>query len=259
MSGDKKRATVAIQSSIKTGHRQPIAYFDSRQYIQHNLSLGDGLDPLLAFLDSLQKDQVKVNVVRSFEDGEFSFAHAAYVLGDWGPMTGFEIHRWHEGRIVEHWDNLQSTPGTRNLSDRSLIDGPTAVLDLDKTSSNKAVAITFTDEILLAQKMEAIGAFFNDWKLQQHNHGLRDGILNWVEREEDRQPFGAVRYKKRHLVMGEGNFVLVACEGELLGGTLDKVALYDLYRLEKGKIVEHWDVIEKIIPRAEWKNSNGKF
>ena len=31
----------------------------------------------------------------------------------------------------------------------------------------------------------------------------------------------------------------------------------DLFRLENGKIVEHWDVIEPIPPASEWKNTNG--
>jgi predicted SnoaL-like aldol condensation-catalyzing enzyme len=32
-----------------------------------------------------------------------------------------------------------------------------------------------------------------------------------------------------------------------------------MYRLEGDQIVEHWDSIEPIPPRAEWKNDNGKF
>jgi hypothetical protein len=34
---------------------------------------------------------------------------------------------------------------------------------------------------------------------------------------------------------------------------------YDLYRIEKGRIAEHWDTLEPIPPRADWKNVNGKF
>ncbi|TIX10233.1 MAG: ester cyclase, partial [Mesorhizobium sp.] len=34
---------------------------------------------------------------------------------------------------------------------------------------------------------------------------------------------------------------------------------YDLFRVENGKIAEHWDTIEAIPPNAEWKNGNGKF
>jgi predicted SnoaL-like aldol condensation-catalyzing enzyme len=42
-------------------------------------------------------------------------------------------------------------------------------------------------------------------------------------------------------------------------GKGDHVAYYDLFRLEEGKIVEHWDVIENIPAESEWKNTNGKF
>jgi predicted SnoaL-like aldol condensation-catalyzing enzyme len=37
------------------------------------------------------------------------------------------------------------------------------------------------------------------------------------------------------------------------------VSYYELYRIDNGKIAEHWDTIEPIPPRAEWKNPNGKF
>ena len=36
------------------------------------------------------------------------------------------------------------------------------------------------------------------------------------------------------------------------------VAFYDLFRVENGKIAEHWDTIETI-PAEDWKNDNGKF
>ena len=63
-------------------------------------------------------------------------------------------------------------------------------------------------------------------------------------------------YNKTHKILGEGNFVLAISEG-----TFADVATsyYDLFRIENGKIVEHWDVMESIIPKAEWQNTNGKF
>ena len=36
-------------------------------------------------------------------------------------------------------------------------------------------------------------------------------------------------------------------------------AFYDLYRAQDGKLVEHWDTIEAVPPKSEWKNCNGKF
>jgi predicted SnoaL-like aldol condensation-catalyzing enzyme len=65
-----------------------------------------------------------------------------------------------------------------------------------------------------------------------------------------------VSYDKVHRILGEGNFVLVMSEGSF-GDHAS--AYYDLYRIENGKIAEHWDTIQSIPRRAEWKNSNGKF
>ena len=63
-------------------------------------------------------------------------------------------------------------------------------------------------------------------------------------------------YVRIHKVLGEGNFVLVVSEGSFAG---KEVAFYDLFRVESGKIAEHWDIIESLLPATEWKNQNGKF
>jgi predicted SnoaL-like aldol condensation-catalyzing enzyme len=57
-------------------------------------------------------------------------------------------------------------------------------------------------------------------------------------------------------VLAEGSFVLSVSEGAR-GGVHS--SFYDLFRVEAGKLVEHWDTIEAIPPRSEWKNDNGKF
>jgi predicted SnoaL-like aldol condensation-catalyzing enzyme len=105
----RNEITIEIQESLETRAKAPIANFDSRNYTQHNLALGDGLRPILELMDALPAGRTTVTAHRSFVDGEYSVAHLDYVLGDWGPMVGFEIHRWEDGLIVEHWDNLQAS------------------------------------------------------------------------------------------------------------------------------------------------------
>ena len=63
-------------------------------------------------------------------------------------------------------------------------------------------------------------------------------------------------YDRIHKVLGEGNFVLVVSEGSFAG---KHVSFYDLFRVEAGKIAEHWDVIEPLLPNSEWQHQNGKF
>jgi predicted SnoaL-like aldol condensation-catalyzing enzyme len=63
-------------------------------------------------------------------------------------------------------------------------------------------------------------------------------------------------YQKNHMILGEGNFVLAVSEGQFLG---KNSAFYDLFRVEDGLIVEHWDTIQEIPPQEQWLNQNGKF
>ena len=65
-----------------------------------------------------------------------------------------------------------------------------------------------------------------------------------------------IKYDRIHRVLAEGNFVLSVSEGSLDGV---HSAFYDLFRVADGRLVEHWDTIEAIAPRSEWKNDNGKF
>lgn len=59
-----------------------------------------------------------------------------------------------------------------------------------------------------------------------------------------------------HQVLAQGNFVLAVGEGTF-GGV--PTAYYDLWRVENGKIAEHWDVMETIADKSTWQNQNGKF
>jgi predicted SnoaL-like aldol condensation-catalyzing enzyme len=65
-----------------------------------------------------------------------------------------------------------------------------------------------------------------------------------------------LKYEKIHLLLGEGNFVFEVSEGSI--GS-KPTALFDLFRVENGKLAEHWDTVATIPDRSTWKNANGKF
>ena len=66
----------------------------------------------------------------------------------------------------------------------------------------------------------------------------------------------AMVYDKVHQVLAQGNFVLAVSEGTFGGAA---TSYYDLWRIENGKIAEHWDVMETIAAEDTWQNTNGKF
>ena len=246
-----------MQKSLETRNRFPISYFDSRKYIQHNVLIEDGLGPILAFMDSLPADRTKVDVLRSFEDGAYSVAHADYELGDWGKMVGFEIHRWEDDRIVEHWDNLQAKPAEANSSGRTMTDGVKEVTGPDRTIANKALVERFGIEILINRDFSAASSFFKDDSLIQHSPLVGDGVPALIAYLST----GDAEFGRLHKLLGEGNTVLAISEGTTRSerGTLQPTAFYNLFRIENDAIAEHWDVVEVIAPPDAWRNGNGKF
>jgi predicted SnoaL-like aldol condensation-catalyzing enzyme len=253
MAQSHKEKAVAFLKAIETGDTAPLAYVG--KYTQHNLAVPDGLDGLGAVLKMLPKGSARVSTVRAFQDGDFVFTHTDYDF--FGPKIGFDVFRFENGKIAEHWDNLQEKPASPNPSGRTMTDGPTEVGDLSDTEANKALVRAFIEDVLLHGRMEKVGAYVDGDHYIQHNPQIGDGLAALGAALEALAKQGlAIRYDRIHRVLGEGNFVLCVSEGSFGG---KPTAYYDLFRVANGKIAEHWDVIESILPRAEWKNQNGKF
>ena len=250
-----KEKVVALLKSIETGAQEPVGYINPNKYIQHNLGVADGLAGFGALLQQLPPNSAKVNTVRAFEDGDFVFAQTDYNF--FGPKIGFDIFRFENGKIVEHWDNLQDKPENPNPSGHSMVGGTTEIRNIDMTDENKTLVKNFVEDILVNGKMEKLAGYFEGDIYIQHNPNIADGLSGLGKALEYMASQGiTMKYDKVHRVLGEGNFVLVVSEGSFA----DKnTSFYDLFRIENGKIAEHWDVMETIAAKEDWKNNNGKF
>ncbi len=246
---------VAVLESLESGDPKAIKkYISPTTYIQHNLNFGDGRKALLGSLESLQEAGTKVDVKRVISDGDFVAVHSEYNLN--GPKAVFDIFRFEKGKIVEHWDNLQEVVG-ETPSGHTMLDGATEITDLDKTNENKELVENFVEDVLMGQDPDKLTSYFAGDNYIQHNPYIADGLSGLGKALEEWAKQGVtMQYDKIHMVIGQGDFVLVASEGELG----DKhTSFYDLFRVENGKIREHWDVVETILPEDQWKNDNGKF
>lgn len=251
---ENKQRIVSLLKAIETGAAEPVGYINPKKYIQHNLGVADGLAGFGALLQALPPNSAKVNTVRSFQDGDFVFTHTDYNF--FGPKIGFDIFRFEDGKIVEHWDNLQET-AKPNPSGHTMVDGATEIKDLDKTEANKTLVKNFVDDILMDGKMEKLAGYFEGDNYIQHNPNIPDQLSGLGKALEEWAKQGiTMKYDTIHKVLGEGNFVLAVSEGHLAG---KHTSFYDLFRVENGKIAEHWDVIEPIAAKESWKNNNGKF
>lgn len=247
----------ALLNSFNTGDTAPIAYINPEKYIQHNLDVADGLAGFGAVMQNAPPQGFSADVKRVFTDGDYVIAHTEYDF--FGPKAGFDVFRFEDGLIVEHWDNLSPvTPP--NPSGRTQFDGATELTDLDKTEANKAVVRGFIDDVLVGGNADTITNYVSNETYIQHNSAVADGL----DGLGDALAYFAANdmvmiYDETHKILGEGNFVLAMSEGKFGPAPGDHVAYYDLFRLADGKIVEHWDVIQPIPLQSAWQNQNGKF
>lgn len=232
-------------------------YFDSA-FIQHDPNLADGLAGMKAFAAEVANSPAAdITIYRTLVDGDFVALHSNYKdVGRYGGSAiAFDLFRFKDGKIVEHWGGQQpATPP--NLSGRTEVDGPTDILDREKTEANRALVRTYREAVMVSLRFDRIEEFIDAAHYAQHASKIGDGIVGLRSRIASVAKEGGQLNITSRRYVADGNFVLVLSEGDLPSGL---TALYDLFRVDGGKIVEHWDVLTPIPPRDQWKNANGPF
>ncbi|OQV18824.1 hypothetical protein BV898_07081 [Hypsibius exemplaris] len=252
---NKKQQVLNFLKAFETGAQEPLSVINPNKFIEHDPTGFDGL----AGVKGLQKalnGTARVNTVRVFQDGDYVFTHTDYDF--FGPKFAFDILRFEGDHIVEHWDNLQTKPTQPNPSGHTMIDGPTKAwpVPVSETRSNKATVRKILQEHFIEGLPKTMSDFY-DVNFIQHNPLFADGLKGMTAGYNAQKAVGKTwEYKKIHLVLGDGDFVLTQSEGVQAG---QAVAIYDLFRLQNGKIAEHWDVIQNIPPATQFNHKNGKF
>jgi predicted SnoaL-like aldol condensation-catalyzing enzyme len=232
-------------------------YF-AESLVQHDPGVADGLAGMKSFAAEVASSPAAdITIYRTLVDGNFVLLHSKYqgVARYAGPAIAFDLFRFENGKIVEHWGG-QEPEAPPNLSGRTQVDGPTEVSEREKTEANRALVRTYRETVMVALRFDRIEEFITGEHYAQHASKIGDGIA----RLRDRIASVAKEGGKLHLIprrfVADGNFVMVLSEGDIPTGP---TALYDLFRADNGTIVEHWDVLTPIPPRDRWKNANGPF
>ena len=246
-------------NTFGNGDSEKAANLLAEGYIQHNLAYGTGRDAFVGSVAYLASAPVKttVNNIRAFNDGDKVFLQTVYNFAGAGEQVAFDIFRFDEnGKIAEHWDNL-GTKAMPNPSGRTQIDGTMELKDLDKTEVNRELVKNFLYDVMQGNHPEKTPDYFDGDTYIQHNTGIADGLsgLGAALAALAKQDIQMI-YTTVHQVLAQGNFVLAVSEGTFGGAP---TSYYDLWRVENGKIAEHWDVMETIVDKATWQNTNGKF
>lgn len=133
--------------------------------------------------------------------------------------------------------------------------GPAAAQNTPQEEANKKVVTDFYDKAINQKDFEAAKVHFGP-KYIQHNPRAADGpegLKGFIGFLKSKFPDYKSEFKR---VLADGDFVVVHVFNVPEPGHRGR-AIIDIFRLENGKIVEHWDVAQDIPEKA--MNDNGMF
>jgi predicted SnoaL-like aldol condensation-catalyzing enzyme len=115
----------------------------------------------------------------------------------------------------------------------------------DQLEANKRIVREFHDLAFNQRQPEAAVAKYMGPYYRQHNPGAGDGRESFIGFVKGfAQTYPALRVDSKRMI-AEGDYVVT--HSHLIREPGDRgMALMDIHRLEGGKIVEHWDVVQEI-------------
>lgn len=261
MTHPKIQAAISLYlEGIRDGnYREAVEKYTGARYTQHSTGVKDGKEGFIEFFSEfVERNPVRdIQIVRSLIDGKYVFLQAYQDINNgeakWVTTDFFDYDE--NDKIIEHWDVISaysdSTP-----SGHTSVDGPTEVVDLEKTEENKTLVRNLIQDVLMpGGDPTKIDQYISSEQYIQHNKDVPDGLEAFKKLALAPNP--PLTYQEIVLMVGQGNFVATLSKANWKDDQIDQdYAQVDLFRIENGKVVEHWDNVE---PVPEVNVNGGKF
>jgi len=124
---------------------------------------------------------------------------------------------------------------------------------IDESARSKAIALKAIRGVFIERDVRIAEELFAPDYIQ-HNPTIpngRDAIAGLL----GSLPEG-FRYE-RGMVAAEGSIVMI--HGRYVGWAPEPMVAVDIFRVENGRLVEHWDVMQAEVPAHETKSKNAMF
>lgn len=256
MSQKLENAKKLYLEGIRDGNIEAVEKYSGDRYTQHSTGVKDGTKGFMEFFEGfLQRTNERdIRVIRAIEDGSYVFVHVYQDIDNgaarWITADLFDTDK--NDKLIEHWDVISAyQDANTTVSGHDVILGNFEIGDLDKTEENKALVRSFLVDVFQNRNHNKLENYVSSEKFIQHNPNVPDGIEGLKQFLSNTD----FNYDFIFKLIGQGNYVVSYSKATSSG---QELAVFDIFRIENSKIVEHWDNMEPIPPREEWANS-GKF
>lgn len=251
---ETRQAHIAVQALggvFAGGDASAIDRVVRPDYIQHNPLAPDGPEAMKAFGAGLRQQfpEATFDVRRILSDGDLALVHSHAVLVPGTPgLAEFDIFRFQDGKIAEHWDVLQEVPATTaNGNDLfATLSQPQTEATGQRwfTAYNKKLVTAFFDQLMVRKDLAAIDTYVGP-DYHEHHPDTPDGVAGvkaGLGAYFDQFPQLSVNPKR---IIAEGDLVAVHSHYIDTPGHRGRAVL-ELFRVRDAKIVEHWAAAQDV-------------
>jgi predicted SnoaL-like aldol condensation-catalyzing enzyme len=133
--------------------------------------------------------------------------------------------------------------------------GAASAADAQQLEANKKAVVEFYEKAINQKDFDAASKYLGT-RYTQHNPNAPDGpegLKAFLGFLREKFPNSKSEIKR---VFAEGDYVILHVHAVREPGTRGS-AIVDIFKLEGGRVVEHWDVVQPIPEKAA--NANGMF
>lgn len=238
----------------------------SEDYVQHNPNIQNGREPLFGLIESFT-DTTSIEMGTVIADGDFVFVNSRAIDFFGVPSQIIvDVFRVEDGITVEHWDRLQP-----EILPEETVSGTAVMFPIEPSDNadsfnqarwgeyseqaNACLAERAFRELYVEGDLSAIDRYWSADYVENSTivAAGREGLRRAVED----LPEEATIELGRTFADGDLVFMDNRIEGFTEGMPL--TVNMDIVRIKRGKIVEHWEVMQAEVPASEAVNGNAMF